>query len=89
MDESVGLRGIGSFQAPDARDLLIRIFRGLFLFVCHLTGITHSGGDAHFGKDISLQQKPYTDKTEKYQNLFQTNTSFFKEFSLVSSSDGI
>jgi hypothetical protein len=37
-------------------------------FAANLAARFHSGGDAHFGQDISLQNDPHGDKPEKNQN---------------------
>ncbi len=52
--------------------------KGRFVFVCHLAGIPHSGGNTHLGQNIHLQNKPCTDNTKKNQQFFHY-TSFQAE----------
>ncbi len=47
----------------------VGIFVSNLVFVCHLTGFFHSGGNTHSRQNDGLQQVPDGNKTEKDQYL--------------------
>lgn len=58
-------------QSPRLLLLMLIIGTGCFsLFVCHLAGVSHSGGYSHFRQNNGLQQDVDSNNSKKNQNLF-------------------